>query len=180
MIIGLSGKKQSGKSTVTNFLTRRGFMEVSWAAPLKKKIGMELLGLTHEQVYGTEEDKEAVDDFWGRSPRELLQIIGTECFRNLVHPDFWVKLGVKEIRAQTFLKRNVVVSDCRFPNEIEAVKKLGGSSVRIIREGQSSTDRHPSETALDRYDFDYIITAKSGDLDGLKMRMDQILQINAI
>ena len=127
MIIGLAGKKQNGKSTVADYLTvDHKFVEVSWAGPLKQIIGMGLLGLKEHQVYGTLEDKETVDEFWGKSPRELLQIIGTDCFRNLVDPEFWVKVGIRDINLMTNSGFDVVVSDCRFPNEIEAIKNLGG------------------------------------------------------
>jgi hypothetical protein len=163
VLIGLSGKKQNGKTTLADYLIiEKGFAEVSWAAPLKNIIGMELLGLKYHQIYGTEAEKEATDEFWGKSPRRLLQIIGTDCFRNLVHPDFWVKIGEREIQRLLDEGKNVVVSDCRFPNEIQAVRKLGGSSVRVVRlEHVAEVDEHPSETALDTYPFDYVIEAKN-------------------
>lgn len=176
MILGLSGKKRSGKSTVASFLCSEfGFKEISWAYPLKEIIGNKLLGLTHDQMYGEEEIKEAVDPFWGKSPRDLLQIIGTDCFRKQVHPEFWVKLGIREIEKQLKSYRNIVVSDCRFPNEMRAIEKLGGHPVRITREGQINNDSHPSEIALDTYSFPYEIVAKSGDIEGLELRSKQLV-----
>lgn len=179
LLIGLSGKKQSGKSTIANHLFEKyNFGEISWAGPLKEKIGIDLMGLTPEQVYGTEEQKTTADLFWGKSPRELLQIIGTDCFRNLVHPDFWVKVGERKIQERLNGGVDVSVSDCRFPNEIETIKKLGGIAVRVIRTDRENYDNHPSETALDNYNnWDYVIQAGSGDIDGLKYRIEQIVEM---
>ena len=181
MIIGLSGKKYSGKSSVADYLvSMKDFEQVSWAEPLKEVIGIELMGLTWNQVYGTEEDKETMDEFWGRTPRDIMQLVGTECCRKVIHEDFWVKIGSRRIQHFIDHDINVVLPDCRFVNEAEAIKKLGGTMVRITREGQISTDTHASETALDKYGFDYEMSAKSGDLDGLFERVDQILLLNAI
>src|SRR5262245_32458617 len=138
MLISFSGKKQSGKSTLTKYLqTQYRFQELSWAEPLKEIIGRKLLGLTFEQVYGSSRDKETVDPFWGKSPRELLQLIGTECFRKQIDPDFWVKIGEKkihQIRRDEFPQEaKLVFSDTRFPNEVMAIERLMGINIRVIR-----------------------------------------------
>jgi len=176
VLIGLSGKKQSGKSTIASFLRQdKGFFEVSWAEPLKTHIGKDLFGFTEEQVNGTEAEKEAVDPRWGKSPRWVLQHFGTEVFRSF-DPDFWVKVGTREIADRLDQGYDVVVADCRFPNEMEAVRRLGGIAVRVVRMGQVSKDTHVSETALDTYEFDRIITARSGDLTGLLYTADQLVK----
>jgi hypothetical protein len=178
-IIGLSGKKQSGKSTLAvHLMDKHRFIEASWAYPLKVSIGQNLLGLSYNQLFGTEEDKETIDKFWGKSPRELLQIIGTDCFRNLVDPDFWVKVGIRYIEdLQARGIEDIVISDCRFPNEMDAIKELGGISVRVEREGYYTGDYHPSETSLDNYEHDYTVLAGTGDIEGLKLRIDQIVEL---
>jgi hypothetical protein len=176
ILIGLAGKKQAGKSSVTEYLAEEyGFREISWAEPLKDIIGMELLGLTEKQVYGTEIDKETVDPFWGKSPRELLQVIGTDCFREKVHPEFWVKLGERRIRELLADGQSVVVSDCRFPNELDSISRLRGHSIRVIRIGQESKDQHTSEIALDGYSCDFTVSAQTGDLPGLYDKVATIL-----
>lgn len=179
MIIGLSGKKQSGKSSSALYLKNAlQFTEVSWASPLKDIIGKEVFGLTKEQMYGTEAAKEAIVPKWGKSARQLLQEVGTDCFRKIIHPDFWVIVGMDKIAEQTSMGNDVVVSDCRFPNEMEAIKKLDGITVRVERIGQISTDQHPSEVALDYYKHDYAICAKDGDLTTLYRQLDQIVNAN--
>lgn len=179
LLVGLSGKKQSGKSTIARYLgEKHAFFEYGWADPLKQVIGIELMGLTVDQVYGSNKDKETVDTFWGKSPRHLLQIIGTECFRKQVDPDFWVKVGIKHFT--TFKDRNIVIPDCRFPNEVEAIKKLGGVVIRVVREDWTVKDEHESETALDNYNFEHVVTAKTGELESLQLQTELILSNYAI
>lgn len=179
LLVGLSGKKQSGKSTLAKYLEEKhAFFEYGWADPLKQIIGMDLMGLTVDQVYGSNKDKETIDAFWGKSPRQLLQIIGTECFRKQVDPDFWVKVGVRQFT--NFRDRNIVVPDCRFPNEIEAIKNEGGIVIRVVREDWTVKDEHESETALDNYDFEHIVTAKTGEIESLQLQTELILSKYAI
>jgi len=168
MIIGLAGKKQSGKTSLAHHLIEEyGFVEYSWALPLKETC-KNLFGLTEEQVYGTEEDKEAIIPEWNMSARDILQKVGTEMFRGMICRDFWVKVGMKNLVKLKDAGYDIVISDCRFPNELEAVQKLGGYTGHVVRIGQVSTDSHTSETALDNWtDYSFIFEAVSGDLGAL-------------
>lgn len=173
MIIGLIGKKRSGKSTTTNHLiSKYGFDEILWAYPLKEIIGRELFGLTDEQIYGGDEHREVILPEWGMSSRQILQIVGTDMFRKY-WPDFWVKIGIRRIQKllSTNPDRRIVVSDCRFPNEVEAIKALGGITMRIVRKDLISTDTHPSETSLDYYEADRVIVSGEG-VENLKRLVD--------
>jgi hypothetical protein len=117
--------------------------------------------------------------------RDLLQGIGTEAMRDVIHPNVWVNalfadykpngapydtLGdlyddLKYIPSETKLP-NWVITDLRFPNELEAIKQRGGISIRVNRflsEGDGTyTELHPSETALDNAEFDYVIDNNAG------------------
>ena len=95
-----------------------------------------------------------------RTYREMLQEIGTETMRNNFHPDVWLNAllgqytGYYEGEGTEMIYPNWIITDVRFPNEAEAVKKHGGLLIRI--DGVSVTDTHLSEIALDDYDgFDY-------------------------
>jgi hypothetical protein len=174
-ILGLSGKKRAGKSTVAEHLVaKHGFREVSWAEPLKQHIGVDLMGFTYEQLYG--DQKEVVDEFWKDTPRAFLQKIGTDLFRTM-DEDFWVKVGIKNIKAWKAVGvEKIVVSDCRFPNEFKAIKDLGGFTLRVAREDYHTPDFHASETALDGVEADGTISAATGNIDMLKVRADQFLE----
>lgn len=79
ILIGLVAPKRSGKDTAANYLcSSYGFKKYNFADPLKRGIG-EIFGLTYNQLDGDE--KEIIDPFWGVTPRELLQKIGTELFQ---------------------------------------------------------------------------------------------------
>lgn len=178
LVVGLLGYKQSGKSTAARCLVNKHrFVEVSWAWALKNVIGKQLFGLSDIQINGDDPVREAVIPEWGRSPREILQVVGTELFRDNFDPDFWVKLGSRQIEHHLRNGHNVVVSDCRFPNEIKCIKKeFDGTTVRIVRDGQTREDVHASETALDNYEADYKITAPSGGINQLQFMIDAIIK----
>jgi len=175
MIIGLCGKKQSGKSTVARFLVEQGFVELSWAYPLKEIVGRQLFGLNDDQLYGSEAAKEAIIPDWGYSARQILQLVGTECFRKVIRDDFWVVLGRRRLQELAQRKTNVVISDCRFPNEMEAIKSVGGFTMRVVKTGQVSTDTHPSENSLNDFKPDYTVEAKQGDIESLHKIVGNII-----
>lgn len=79
ILIGLVAPKMSGKDTAANYLcSSYNFKKYNFADPLKGGIA-QIFGLTYEQLDGKE--KESVDPFWGVTPRELFQKIGTELFQ---------------------------------------------------------------------------------------------------
>lgn len=105
------------------------------------------------------------------TPRLLLQLLGTECGRQIIHPNIWIN--------STFTNYNEdskwIISDVRFPNEAEAIKSKGGILIRINRPGFEDTGEHKSETALDNYDgFDYVIENDSS-IDDLIHKIHNIL-----
>ncbi len=156
---------------------------MSWAEPLKEIIGKQLFGLTDDHLYGPDEIREETIEEWGMSPREILQVVGTDMFRAHICDDFWVKAGLKQIRK--YLSQgdtNLVVSDTRFPNEVNAVKELGGTTIQVRKIQKvkkatgDSTSGHRSEVALDQYEFDYVISSFAGELDLLYKRMAGVLE----
>lgn len=134
MIIGITGLIGSGKDTIAAHLVEQyGYERYSWATPLKD-ITSTLFGWDRDMLEGTtteqREQREKVDPWWDKkmdkyqlvSPRWALQFIGTEVMRNTLHKDIWVLAGMKRIAG----KQNVVIPDTRFPNEIAAIREMGG------------------------------------------------------
>ena len=182
MIISISGKKRSGKSTIATYLERYGFLEVSWAYPLKEIIGKQIFGLTQDQIYGSNEERERIIPEWDMSSRQILQKVGTDLFRNHINKDIWVKWGVRYIDSTlSRLINSVVVSDTRFPNELEALRELAKeketpfAAINIVRKGLVSEDTHSSENALEGYPFDYTIEGGDGELIWLYAQIEHIL-----
>ena len=129
------------------------------------------------------------------TPRLLMQLLGTECGRDIIHPNIWVNALMSEYKTyketkdfiNTTLKDNEypnwVISDCRFPNELEAVKSRGSISIRVERnvlnetayeKSYRITHEHESETALDNAEFDYTID-NNGSIEELIEKVKKTL-----
>lgn len=142
MIIGLCGLAGSGKSTVARTLTGSfDFNRLAFADPLKGMLAS--VGFTPEQLYGSE--KEAVIADLGVTPRAAMQSLGTDWGRDMVHPDIWVNLWTRKARALLAAGAHVVADDVRFPNEVAAIRALGGEVWRVDRPGTVQM-AHASET----------------------------------
>ena len=139
MIIAFCGLKTSGKTTAAEYLTHRGFKRESFASPLKEAAKI-IFQLDDAQVYG--DKKEVLDPRWDKTPRSILQLLGTEVGRS-IDDEVWIK----NMQSRLENAQLVVIDDCRFPNEAEAVKKMGGVVVGIKRPGLTIDD-HPSELEL--------------------------------
>lgn len=172
-LIGLSGRKRSGKDTIGSFLEREhGFTIDYFAKPLKAAVR----DVFHWTKAHTDGDlKEVVDPFWGLSPRVVMQRFGTEVGRQ-IDGEVWAKS--LQLRVQQGLDSGHVkyaITDVRFPNEAELIKKLGGQAWRVERPSLGpAVDRHPSETSLDDYAFDHVIV-NDGSLDDLYNRVAGLL-----
>ena len=152
MIIGLIGKARTGKTTFADYLTKKyKFQNLAFADPIKEGAKIMFL-LSEEQVYGNL--KEIVDPRWNKTPRQILQELGTDLCREHFGKDIWIKRLRMEAKLLKKQKINIVVSDIRFPNEAEAVKSMGGHLIKIIKSDISTSDLHVSEQLVDKIKFD--------------------------
>jgi hypothetical protein len=137
MLIGIVGFIGSGKGTVGDILERKGYVKDSFAKPLKDAVSC-MFGWPRELLEGDSEVsrnwREEPDHYWsekfGRqfTPREALQLMGTEAGRNVFHQDLWVISLLNRAKG-----KDVVVTDVRFKNEIDYIQQNGGRVIRIIR-----------------------------------------------
>ena len=143
-LIGLTGKARVGKDTVANFLmAEHDYVRMAFADPLKRAAA-EIFGLTPTQMQ--DEFKEIPVQYWGMSPREIFQKLGTEAVRDVFGPEVWVKrlgMGLDVVRHT----KNVVITDVRFPNEVEFLIRQGGVLVEIRRD-VSDVRAHRSEAGV--------------------------------
>ena len=240
MIVGISGRKQSGKSTVGNliyslymaqsdicekiFLSETGEIIVSdlygeksyegifnahqkpthdillnklydnmkksvkiynFADSLKQDICIDILGLEYNQCYGTDDEKNQpthlVWDNKNLTAREAMQFIGTDIFRKM-YENVWVDTTLRKIMLENVPL--AIITDCRFPNEVNAIKENGGRIIRLTRDPHHSD--HISESILDQnnYDwsnFDYIVDNAEYSLYdqsvAIKKIIEEILQL---
>lgn len=156
-LIGVTGLKFNGKDTIAGHLCAKyGYTRIGLADPLKE-ICSTLFGFSQDQLYG--DLKETPDPQWFNiTPRKILQYIGTELFRermgqldNNFKDEFWLLCAKKKINDLLNKDPNarVVISDVRFENECEMIKKLGGLTLRVTRPGINTTaDLHSSEKCI--------------------------------
>ena len=161
-IIAFAGRKQSGKTTCSEFVQKyfNGVIEpfnsakiYNFADPLKQDICINILGLTEYQCYGTDDQKnELVDCYWDSkqlTAREVMQMVGTDMFRAM-QKNVWSSATIRKI--QNDKPKLAIIADCRFPNEVDAVKDAGGIVIKLTRNPHNSD--HTSEIALDPNNFD--------------------------
>ena len=209
MIIGICGLIGSGKDTVADYLVNvHGFRRESFAGTLKDAAAA-VFGwdrtLLEGRTKASREWREQVDPWWAErlqmpylTPRWVLQNWGTEVMRRGFHDDIWIASIENKIRKSS---DNVVISDCRFPNEITAIRNNSGMVIRtkrgpdpewfrsaeIVNRGPTknlswasnkaileSFHVHASETAWAGTTFNYELD-NNGTMDELYAQVDQLV-----
>lgn len=141
MIIGLAGGKGCGKSTVAKIIANRyGYEQISFATPIKDML--RVLGLGDAELYDPT-IKEIPLDEYGKSPRELLQLLGTEFGRHMIDGSIWITALKKQLNPQ----RNYVIDDVRFDNEAIFVRERG-AVIHVERHRHIEEDSHISEAGI--------------------------------
>lgn len=205
MIIGIAGFQGSGKDTIADYLCNiYGFRRDSFAATLKDAVSA-VFGWDRDLLEGRTREsrawREQVDSWWaerlampGLTPRLVLQKWGTEVARKSWHDDTWIaSLENKLARSHN----NIVITDVRFPNEIQAVRRAGGIVIRVVRGAEpdwfemaqranagNKIDKlelerlavHASETAWIGTEFDAVIDNNASGLDPLYVQIKNLVQ----
>lgn len=145
MIIGIVGFAGSGKGTVGDMLVERhDFTKISFADAVKDAVAT-IFGWSRHLLEGDTDEsrnfREKKDSFWSArfghdfTPRQALQLMGTEAGRNVFHDNLWVDVVERKIKhkQEWEFENDFVIPDVRFPNEVEAIRKWGGFIVRVVR-----------------------------------------------
>ena len=203
MIIGICGFIGSGKDTAADYLVNfHEFRRESFASSLKDAVA-NVFGWDRTMLEGrtaqSREWREQRDDWWSTrlgkdiTPRWILQYWGTEVIRDGFHDDMWIASLENKIRTS---KDSVVITDCRFPNEIKAIRAQGGKIVWVRRgdlpewytvaENANTGDAvakdqlklfniHPSETSWVGTQFDAVVD-NNGTIDQLYSQLKNLAQ----
>jgi hypothetical protein len=199
MIIGVCGLIGSGKDTIADYLVNiHEFRRDSFAATLKDAVSA-VFGWDRDMLEGrtrsSREWREQQDQWWSTrlgiaiTPRWILQQWGTEVCRRGFHDDIWIASLENKLRNS---RDDVVISDCRFPNEISAIRAQGGYVIRVARgpdpdwfvaarrhlqqgEPIGQDLPHASEWAWAGTDFDRMIL-NDGSLDDLYAQINDLLR----
>lgn len=206
-IISITGFKGSGKDTVGALLAQHhGYQTHSFAAPVKQILSVMFdwpLDLLQGVTPQSRQWRETPDLHWSEimgkpfTPRLAMTMIGTDVVRRRVHPNQWVTLCARHLSQASC---STVVTDARFVNELEMIKRMGGHTVRVVRSSEPSwydhamllnqlpkwcrsTARcvvpslrkiHSSETDWIGWQFDHVIYNTS-DMDYLSHQVDQLV-----
>jgi len=205
MIVGVAGFIGSGKDTIADYLiTFKGFRRMSYAEPLKDAVSA-IFGWDRDLLEGTtkysREWRDTIDPWWAErlnfpnlTPRFVLQQWGTEVGRRAFHDDIWIASIENKLRN---IKDNIVISDCRFPNELRSIKRMGGITIRVSRganpiwydaaiqynKGNNHAKNilaeykvHASEYSNVGLDYDHYVD-NSGTVDELHRKIDSIIDL---
>lgn len=146
-LIGITGPARSGKDTAAGVLTHgnSSWTRYGFADPLKK-MAMIMFGWDERDCHG--DLKDAVDEFWGISPRVALQKLGTDCVREHFGREHWIKLAQRVWDEAQRFDENLVISDVRFDNEAEWIRNMGGQVLHITRRDAEPVSDHISEAGV--------------------------------
>jgi len=176
MIIGLSGKARCGKDTIAEYIAAGyiGVKKYALADPLKKSASI-MFNIPLNHFYDADK-KEVVNEFWGISPREIAQKVGTECAREVFRQDFWLKRCESQMNDSPVKPVIFIVSDVRFENEAAWIRENGGEVWHIERPtlGEGVVRAHASEAGIEPKVGDRHFL-NDGTLAGLYLQVDSVL-----
>lgn len=162
VLIGVTGRARSGKDTLGAYLeTFYQFERYAFAWPLKHGI-RSMFGLDSRHTDG-ELKETPLEILGGRSPRQVMQTLGTEWGRTHVAPDIWVDLGVAKWLENRDAGRSLVITDVRFENEAQAIRGEGGVVIHVTRKAADAVTPHASEKGVQVEGMD-ITLANDGEL----------------
>ena len=149
-------------------------------------------------IKATEKEAKGRLPIWGEdaevvpiklTPRLILQLLGTDCGRDIIHPNIWVNALFADYKENyigdwgqghhMYSYPSWIITDVRFPNELEALKARNGLSIRVNTNRAGILSNHESETALDDATFDYVID-NSGTIEELINKVRDILETERI
>jgi len=147
-IVAFTGKRGSGKDTAAQALKDIGYVQMSFADPLREILTI-VYGVTTEELWDPVLKEKPLDRFPWKSPRELMTVIGTQGFRDLIHQETWVKA----LERRALEREHVVIADLRFLTEEAMLKSHDATIIRVVNPNRVDTDavsQHRSETEMEQ------------------------------
>lgn len=170
MLIAFTGHKGHGKGEAAKTLIANGYVNMKFAGALKDM--MYALGLSDEEIEGRLKEKPC-PLLCGATPRHAMQTLGTDWGRHLIHPDLWVNTLKRRV-IKLIGHRDVVIDDCRFHNEVDTIKELGGYVVKVLNPRVPIDLTHQSEREISELSYDGLII-NGGTKDDLAWNVEFVI-----
>lgn len=184
-VYAFAGKRGTGKSTASQALVDRGFVDLKFADPLKNMLRAmyATCGVDSDTIERKiEGDLKEVPCEWlrGETPRYAMQTLGTE-WREMIATDLWSEMFVRRVERGEFGDK-IVCSDFRFPGHEEAaLEKLNAYTYRIERPGgpEDEAGRHASETGVDKLKVRGVLH-NTGTIEDIRNLVEGLVEANAV
>lgn len=185
-VIALTGLAGSGKDTVADIIQQlipNNVARYSFANPVKEAAAV-ITGLDLSYFSSDNPDREVVHPNWNMTPRKILQLLGTDCCRDLIHKDIWIKRAQVEYHLALHKyprSKMFIITDCRFNNEAEWIKSIEGEIWHVSRPQELKGDRaiesdHITEQGIDEKYYDTIIQNDQG-IEELELNIVEALAV---
>jgi hypothetical protein len=171
-LIGIAGPARSGKDTIGAFLCQEfGYVHLSFAEKSRRFV-CQIAGIAREDLDAVKED---VVPWIGKSPRQMLQTLGTEWGRGMINENLWVLSAMHDALQYAESERYALFTDVRFENEADAIRQRGGIVIHVSRPDALKVNAHVSENPLPREPRDFVVI-NDGTLDDLYTRVLEIME----
>lgn len=162
LIIGVTGFAGAGKDTVGGILQANyGFKRLALADPIKDMLSV--IGVDCH----TRKTKDEYNPRFYTSPRRLMQTLGTEWAREMIHPDFWI--SILKDKMKEAVARDYVITDIRMPNEAAWIRSVG--QLWFVKRDSATAATHATEHGLASQRGDVILD-NNGSFEDLTARVN--------
>ena len=176
MLIGICGAAGSGKDEVASVLVGEfGYIRNKFADPLYEMVAA-MTGYTVSQLQDRRLKEKPISLLDSKTPRQLLQTLGTDWGRTMVHSEVWIRSVQRRVERALEDGRHSVITDLRFDNEAEWIRSLGGQVWRVDRavpEDVACLSPHSSERGI-RNDLVDRVIENGSTLEDLRRRVAEV------
>lgn len=191
-LIGISGRKRSGKDTIAEYLRLQwGFTRLAFADPIKQHMAELDPIIDADSSGGVWRLSDELENFktdadptgWEGAKaddevRRLLQVHGNST-RQLIGDNVWIDATMRQVHPLLAEGKPVVIPDVRYRNEAERVINMGGAVIRVERpalnKGTAATDLHISETDLDEFEHFATVLINDGTIEQLRQAAEDYI-----
>lgn len=176
-LIGLVGYQGVGKTTIVKKAIERGpalVVQMGFSNPIIDMLAA--LGISHKLLGDKTQWEKPVPILKGRTIRYAAQTLGTEWGRNCIDQDLWTAIAIERANAWRMQGWHVIIDNCRFPSEFDALTAAGAHMIAVNRPGIVTFTKHESEQHINALQERCMITlVNDGTLAKVVHHMGEIM-----